>query len=54
MGKFISDLDAQNYIIKIQYLDVSATLVSGKTDPNAPSTYKITMELSIYKVRKEA
>jgi Tfp pilus assembly protein PilO len=54
MGKFISDLEAQNYIIKIQYLDVSPTQVSGKTDPNAPNTYKITMELSIYKVKKEA
>lgn len=57
MGRFISSLEAQNHIIKVQYLDISPTQIAGKNvkvDPNAPNKYKITLEMSIYKVKKEA
>jgi Tfp pilus assembly protein PilO len=57
MGQFISALEAQNHIIKIQYLDVSPAQITDKNviqNPNAPNTYRITMELSIFKVKKEA
>ena len=55
MGQFISELEAQNHIIKIQYLDVSplqATEKSQATDGSA-NIYRITMEMSILKVKKE-
>ncbi len=57
MGRFISALEALNHIIKIQYLDISPTQGSGRNvqlDPNAPNKYKITLEMSIFKVKKEA
>ncbi|MBW6514289.1 MAG: type 4a pilus biogenesis protein PilO [Candidatus Syntrophosphaera sp.] len=56
MGQFISAIEALNHIIKIQYLDISPTQASDRnvTDPNAPNQYRITMELSIFKVKKEA
>ena len=57
MGQFISALEAQNHIIKIQYLDISPTQIatkSGTQDPNAPNKSKISLELSIFKVKKGA
>lgn len=57
MGQFISAIEALNHIIKIQYLDISPTQGSDKNvaiNPNAPNQYRITMELSIFKVKKEA
>lgn len=57
MGQFISELEAQNHIIKIQYLDVSPVQATEKTagnSPNAENIYRITMEISIFKVKKEA
>jgi Tfp pilus assembly protein PilO len=57
MGQFISALEAQNHIIKIQYLDISPSQGANKgtsLDPNAPNKYKIALELSIFKVKKEA
>ncbi len=54
MGQFISELEAQNHIIKIQYLDVSPLQASEKNNPNATNIYRITMEISIFKVKQEA
>ncbi|MCB5247861.1 MAG: type 4a pilus biogenesis protein PilO [Candidatus Cloacimonetes bacterium] len=57
MGQFISELEALNHIIKIQYLDVSPAQIAEKnesTDSGAPNIYRITMELSIFKVKKGA
>jgi Tfp pilus assembly protein PilO len=57
MGQFISALEAMNNIIKIQVLDISPNQTSSKgsvTDPNAPNKYRITIEMSIFKVKKEA
>ncbi len=57
MGQFISELEAQNHIIKIQYLDVSPAQASDRNqanNPNAPNIYRITMELSVFKVKQEA
>ncbi len=57
MGQFISAIEAQNNIIKIQFLDISPTQAASKNttvDPNAPNKYRITLELSIFKVKKEA
>ncbi len=55
MGRFLSAIEAMNNIIKIQYLDISPAQTSEKSDnPNAPNKYRITMELSIFKVKKEA
>ncbi len=57
MGQFISALEAQNHIIKIQYLDISPSQVATKgaaISANAPNKYKISLEMSIFKVKKEA
>ncbi len=56
MGQFISELEAQNHIIKIQYLDVAPVQATEKnqTSAGAANIYRITMELSIFKVKKEA
>ncbi|HOY85201.1 MAG: type 4a pilus biogenesis protein PilO [Candidatus Cloacimonetes bacterium] len=56
MGQFISELEAQNHIIKIQYLDVAPLQATEKNQASSGSAniYRITMELSIFKVKKEA
>jgi len=56
IGQFISDLEALDNIIKIHALDISPTQVSDKEvrAPGAPNRYRLTMELSIFKVKKEA
>ncbi len=43
-------------IIKIQALDISPLAVSDKevTAPNAPNRYRVTLELSVFKVKREA
>ncbi len=57
MGQFISDIEALDNIIKIHFLDISPSYVGDK-DPNAaagaPSKYRVTVELSVFKVKKEA
>ncbi|MCB5252533.1 MAG: type 4a pilus biogenesis protein PilO [Candidatus Cloacimonadaceae bacterium] len=56
IGQFISDLESQDNIIKIQTLDISPAQVSDKEvqDVNAPSRYRVLLEISIFKVKKEA
>lgn len=55
-GQFISDLEALDNIIKIHSLDISPAQIRD-TDKNAaagaPSKYKVTVELSVFKVKKE-
>ncbi len=55
IGQFISDLEALDNIIKIHALDISPTQVSDREvrAPGAPNRYRLTMELSIFKVKKE-
>jgi Tfp pilus assembly protein PilO len=56
IGQFISDLESQDNIIKIQTLDISPAQVTEDEEvgPNTPSRYRVLLELSIFKVRKEA
>ncbi|HNV61710.1 MAG: type 4a pilus biogenesis protein PilO [Candidatus Cloacimonadota bacterium] len=56
IGQFISDLESMDNIIKIQALDISPLAVSDKevTAPNAPNRYRVTLELSVFKVKREA
>jgi Tfp pilus assembly protein PilO len=57
MGQFISDLEALDNIIKIHSLDISPAQINDKNDTavaGAPSKYRITIELSVFKVKKEA
>jgi Tfp pilus assembly protein PilO len=54
IGQFISDLEAQDNIIKIQTLDISPTQVTEEQGPNVDSRYRVILELSIFKVKKEA
>lgn len=55
IGQFISDLESQDNIIKIQNLDISPAQASDQTaaSANAPSRYRVLLELSIFKVRRE-
>lgn len=54
IGQFISDLESQDNIIKIQSLDISPVQVTGDESAGADSRYRIQIELSIFKVKKEA
>ncbi|HPV15154.1 MAG TPA: type 4a pilus biogenesis protein PilO [Candidatus Cloacimonadota bacterium] len=55
MGQFLSDLEALDNIIKIHYIDVTPSSEGDKkTEDYAVSKYKIMLELSIFKVKKEA
>jgi Tfp pilus assembly protein PilO len=54
IGQFISDLESQDNIIKIQTLDISPAQVTDETVANAESRYRVILELSIFKVKKEA
>lgn len=56
IGQFISDLESQDNIIKIQSLDISPAQVSDKEEVSAdtPSRYRVLLEISIFKVKKEA
>ena len=55
IGQFISDIESQDNILKIQTLDISPAQVSDKNAQasNAPSRYRVLLELSIFKVKKE-
>jgi len=55
VGRFISDLEALDHIIKIHYIDISPSQISDKnvpTEAGAESRYKVNLELSIFKVKK--
>lgn len=57
MGQFLSDLEALDNIIKIHAIDITPAQVQDsnrKTVDTAVSKYRITIELSIFKVKKEA
>lgn len=56
IGKFISDLESQDNIIKIQNLDISPAHLSQEQEKEAagkPSVYRVNMELSVFKIKKE-
>lgn len=53
IGQFISDLEAQDNIIKIQTLDISPAQVTDEKKAGAESRYRVILELSIFKVKKE-
>lgn len=56
IGKFISDLESQDNIIKIQSLDISPANLSQEEQQTAAgkaSRYRVLMELSVFKVKKE-
>ena len=55
IGQFISDLEAQDNIIKIHALDISPAQVVDKDvkKVDSASRYKVTIELSVFKVKKE-
>ncbi len=54
IGQFISDLEALDHILKIHALDVSPAQISDKQTPaaGAANRYRVTLELSIFKVKK--
>lgn len=57
IGKFISDLESQDNIIKIQTLDISPAHLTQEEEQQAAgkaSRYRVLMELSVFKVKKEA
>ena len=57
MGQFLSDLEAQDNIIKIHAIDITPAQAQEsklKTVDTAVSRYRIMIELSIFKVKKEA
>jgi Tfp pilus assembly protein PilO len=56
IGQFISDLESQDNIIKVQALDISPAQQTDRDQQaaNAPSRYRVLLEMSIFKVRKEA
>lgn len=55
MGQFIADLESLDNIIKIHYIDVSPTQAAKdkSVTTDGVSRYRITIELSIFKVKKE-
>lgn len=57
LGKFLTDLEALDYIIKVKTLDVDPYQSRGKSEINeagADTRYKVTIELSTFKIIKEA
>ncbi|GAB1469107.1 hypothetical protein MASR2M64_18870 [Candidatus Cloacimonadota bacterium] len=54
IGQFISDLESLDNILKIHALDVSPAQVSDKqvAAAGASNRYRVTIELSIFKVKK--
>jgi Tfp pilus assembly protein PilO len=54
IGQFISDLESQDFIIKIQNLDISPIQSSDEEImANAESRYRVLLEISVFKVKKE-
>ncbi|HNZ33191.1 MAG TPA: type 4a pilus biogenesis protein PilO [Candidatus Cloacimonas sp.] len=56
IGQFISDLESMDNILKIHALDISPLQASDKevTAANAPNRYRVTLEFSVFKVKREA
>lgn len=55
IGQFISDLESLDNILKIHYFDISPIQSSTRdtTVKSGPNRYKIALEFSIFKVKKE-
>ncbi|HCM15552.1 MAG TPA: hypothetical protein DHW79_06365 [Candidatus Cloacimonas sp.] len=54
IGQFISDMESQDNIIKIQTLDISPVQRSDEDIlANAESRYRVLLEISVFKVKKE-
>ena len=54
MGQFISELEGLNHIIKFNYLDVSPIPTSESAGPGGENNYRVSMEITVFKVKKEA
>ncbi|MEN6444625.1 MAG: type 4a pilus biogenesis protein PilO [Candidatus Cloacimonas sp.] len=56
IGQFISDLESMDNIIKIHSLDISPLAASEKdvAAENGPNRYRVSLELSVFKVKREA
>ncbi|RLC53209.1 MAG: hypothetical protein DRH79_03960 [Candidatus Cloacimonadota bacterium] len=57
MGEFLSQLESFDHIIKIKTLDVSPIKLEkkgGSTSEDASTRYRVTIELSTFKIIKEA
>lgn len=56
LGKFLTDMEAMDYIIRIKTLDVVPYAARGKNetmDAGAETRYKVSIELSTFKIIKE-
>lgn len=56
VGQFISDIEAMDNLIKIHALDISPAQVSNTQrdqSTGGPNRYRVTLELSIFKVKRE-
>jgi len=55
LGQFISDLESLDNILKIHSFDISPTQATTKDKEKTagPNRYKMSLELSIFKVKKE-
>lgn len=53
-GQFVADLESLDNIIKIHYIDISPAQVQDKNEPEqgGVSRYRVTLELSIFKVKR--
>ncbi|RLC50229.1 MAG: hypothetical protein DRZ79_04725 [Candidatus Cloacimonadota bacterium] len=57
LGKFLSDLESFNHIIKVKTLEVqplAKTKSESSSTENNETRYKVTLELSVIKILKEA
>ncbi|MEA2104798.1 MAG: hypothetical protein U9P79_09205 [Candidatus Cloacimonadota bacterium] len=56
LGEFLSDLEAFNYMIKVKTLEVRPITMDtrGSKTENLETRYKVVLELSVYKIIKEA
>jgi len=54
VGQFISAIESMDNLIKIHALDISPAQTNKKEGVTGPSRYKVTIELSVFKVKKEA
>ncbi|HOH47119.1 MAG TPA: type 4a pilus biogenesis protein PilO [Candidatus Cloacimonadota bacterium] len=56
VGQFISDIEAMDNLIKIHSLDISPiqTNTQRTNQTGGPNRYRVTIELSIFKVKQEA
>jgi Tfp pilus assembly protein PilO len=56
LGEFLSDLEAFNYMTKVKTLEVQPITVntSGSKNENLETRYQVVLEISVYKIIKEA